>query len=162
MRMTINDVGLALSSAHLLPSVYRVGCFLITTADGEYLVRADRLPEIYIDKTVQTDLFEYGNEDVLLLLAMDMVNSEVGPVKVFQGESYDTIVFRTSLWAESTERLEDRVRWSLEKIENAIDGMGHACEYMVRENGKRMESEMMEELRNPSPDSPWIQGKISS
>ena len=162
MRMTINDVGLVLSRAHLLPSVYRVGCFLITTADGEYLVRADRLPEIYIDKTVQTDLFEYGNEDVLLLLAMDMVNSEVGPVKVFQGESYDTIVFRTSLWAESTERLEDRVRWSLGMIENAIDGMGHACEYMVRENGKRMESEMMEELRNPSPDSPWIQGKISS
>ena len=162
MRMTINDVGLALSSAHLLPSVYRVGCFLITTADGEYLVRADRLPEIYIDKTVQTDLFEYGNEDVLLLLAMDMVNSEVGPVKVFQGESYDTIVFRVSLWAESTERLEDRVRGSLGEIENAIDGMGHACEYMVRENGKRIESEMMEELRNPSPDSPWFQGKISS
>jgi len=162
MRMTINDVGLALSSAHLLPSVYRVGCFLITTADGEYLVRADRLPEIYIDKTVQTDLFEYGNEDVLLLLAMDMVNSEVGPVKVFQGESYDTIVFRVSLWAESTEHLEDRVRWSLGKIENAIDGMGHACEYMVRENGKRMGADLMEELRNPSPDSPWIKGKISS
>jgi len=45
---------------------------------------------------------------------------------------------------------------------DALNGMGHACEYMVRENGKRMESEMMEELRNPSPDSPWIQGKISS
>ena len=162
MRMTINDVGLVLSRAHLLPSVYQVGSFFITTEDGEYLVRADRLPDIYIDKTVPTNLFEYEDENWLLLFAMDMVNAAMSPVKVFQGSTDDTIIFRTSLRADSPERLEEMVRLSLEKIEDAIDGMGHACEYMVRENGKRMESEMMEELRNPSPESPWIQGKISS
>lgn len=162
MRMTINDVGLVLSRAHLLPSVYRVGCFLITTADGEYLVHADRPPEIYIDKTVQTDLFEYENEDVLLLYAKDMVNAEMSPVKVFQGETPDTVVFRVGLWADSTEHLEERVQWSLGVIENAVDGLGHACEYMVKGTGERMSSKLMEELRNPSPDNPWLQGMISS
>lgn len=162
MRMTINEVGLALSRAHLLPSVDGVGCFRITTGDGEYLVRADRLPEFYIDKTVQTYLFEYGKEDWLLMLAMDLLNTELSPVKVFQGNTYDTLVFRVGLWVDSSDHLEERVLRSLEKIENALDGMGHACAHLLRENGRKERFELMEQLMNPSPDSPWIQGKIHS
>ena len=160
--MTVNDVGFALMQAHLLPSVYLQDWFRITTEDGDYYVYVGSLPDLYLEKRVSTDLFEYRNNDWMLLFAMDMFNSRLSPVKVFQASAEEIVTFRVLVSPKPEENLGEAVRRHLMQIENAIDQLGHACEVVVRENDRKEEAELMERLADPSPDNPWIQGRMDS
>ena len=127
-----------------------------------YLVHTDRLPEIYIEKKVPLDLFEYKRENWIVCFAMDRVNLRRTPVVVFRAEAIDTVMFRICISPGSVEEFSDGLESYFTRIEQAINAFGQACEVAVREDDKDTMSELMEGLSDPSTASLWFHGKISS
>ena len=159
---TSNEVGMALKLASLSPFALDTRVFQIVHSGENYVVYADHLPDIYVEKTVPLELFEYRRMDWVTYCAMDLVNAKRTPVVVYRQESWDTIKFRATVRPESMEAFIEVLDGCFANIERAMDDFGMACEIVIRNDEKGAMSDMMEELSNPSPDSPWLQRKMRS
>lgn len=148
--------------AGLSPFTLDTEMFQIVREGENYIVHTDRLPEVYIEKRVPLDLFEYKGENWIVCFAMDRVNLRRTPVVVYRAESSDTVTFRVCLSPGSGESLSGALESIFVIIEQAIEAFGHACEVAVRDEEEDTMSQLMESLANPSPDSLWIRGKTSS
>ena len=126
-------IGFALMQAGLSPFALDVDLFQIVHEGENYFVYTDRLPELYIEKRIPLDYFEYRRQDWILFFAMDRVNSRRSPVVVFNAGSSDTITFRFYLDAASVNDLQEDLWPCFAQIEQAIDAFGMACEVAVRE-----------------------------
>jgi hypothetical protein len=157
-----NEVGLALKLAGLSPFALDTRVFQIVHGGENYVVYTDRLPEIYVEKTVPLDLFEYKRMDWVTYCAMDLVNAKRLPVVVYRQESRDTIKFRAVIRPESADAFIKDLDGCFFSIERAMDDFGMACEIVIRNDEKDAMSDMMEELADPSADSPWLRGKTRS
>lgn len=156
------EVGFALMRAGLSPFSLDTDVLQIVYMGENYLVHTDRLPEIYIEKKVPLDLFEYKRENWIVCFAMDRVNLRRTPVVVFRAEAIDTVMFRICISPGSVEEFSDGLESYFTRIEQAINAFGQACEVAVREDDKDTMSELMEGLSDPSTASLWFHGKISS
>lgn len=148
--------------AELSPFALDIRTFQIVYGGENYVVYTDCLPEIYVEKTVPLDLFEYGRMDWVTYCAMDLVNANRTPVIVYRRESRDTVKFRAMIRPESAVALVEALDGCFSYIERAMNDFGMACEIVLRNDEKDAMSDLMEELSDPSPDSPWIQGKVRS
>ena len=160
--LTPKEVGMALKLAGLSPFALDTRTFQIVHGGENYAVYADCLPDVYVEKTVPLDLFEYRRMDWVTYCAMDLVNAKRTPVVVYRQESRDTVKFRASVRPESTNALIEALDGCFSSIERAMDDFGMACEIVIRNDEKGAMSDMMEELSDPSPDSPWLHGKMRS
>ena len=160
--LTSNEVGWALMQAGLTPFTLDTEMFQIVREGENYIVHTDRLPEIYIEKKVTLNKFEYKDENWIVCYAMDRVNLRRTPVVVFRAESSDTVTFRICLSPVSIEAFSGALDSTFVTIEQAVEAFGHACEVAVREEEEDTMTQLMESLANPSTDSPWIRGKRSS
>ena len=160
--LTPKEVGMALKLAGLSPFALDTRTFQIVHGGENYAVYADCLPDIYVEKTVPLDLFEYRRMDWVTYCAMDLVNAKRTPVVVYRQESRDTLKFRASVRPESTKAFIEALDGCFSSIERAMDDFGMACETVIRNDEKGAISEMMEELSDPSPDSLWLHGKMRS
>ena len=160
--LTSNEVGWALMQAGLTPFTLDTEMFQIVREGENYIVHTDRLPEIYIEKKVTLNQFEYKDENWIVCYAMDRVNLRRTPVVVFRAESRDTVTFRICLSPVSIEAFSGALDSTFVTIEQAVEAFGHACEVAVRDEEEDTMTQLMESLANPSPDSPWIRGKRSS
>ena len=156
------EVGMALKLAGLSPFALDTRTFQIVHGGENYAVYADCLPDIYVEKTVPLDLFEYKRMDWVTYCAMDLVNAIRAPVVVYRQESRDTIKFRAAVRPESTKAFIDALEGCVFQIEQAMDDFGMACEIVIRNDEKGAMSDLMEELSDPSFDSPWLRGKTRS
>ncbi len=75
------EVGFSLMRAGLSPFSLDTDMFQIVYMSENYLVHTDRLPEIYIEKKVPLDLFEYKRENWIVCFAMDRVNLRRTPCR---------------------------------------------------------------------------------
>ena len=157
-----NEVGMALKLAGLSPFALDTRIFQIVHGGENYAVYADCLPDIYVEKTVPLDLFEYKRMDWITYCAMDLVNARRAPVVVYRHESRDTIKFRAVIRPDSAESFIKALDGCFFSIERAMDDFGMACEIVIRNDEKDAMSDMMEELSDPSADSPWLRGKTRS
>ena len=160
--LTIDEIGFSLNLEHLSPYIEDVDWFKIEKEGDEYHVYVGRLPEVFVEKRVPAGRFEYRNETYLLLFAIDMVNSQMSRVKVFFGDTEDTLVFRVGISPETSRKFLDGVEHCVTTIERAISEMGRACSTLVKQDENRKAEEMMEKLRDASPDNPWLNRKIVS
>lgn len=157
-----SEIGFALMQAGLSPFSLDTDMFQIVHMGENYIVHTDRLPEVYIEKRVPLDLFEYKRENWIVCFAMDRVNLRRTPVTVFRAEAMDTVTFRICSQPGTVEKFSAELDAYFTRIEQAIDAFGQACEVAVRDDDKDSMSELMEGLSDPSTDSPWLHGKISS
>ena len=160
--LTSNEVGMALKLAGLYPFALDTRVFQIVHSGENYVVYTDHLPDIYVEKTVPLDLFEYKRMDWVTYCAMDLVNAKRTPIVVYRQESRDTIKFRAAVRPESTKAFIDALEGCVFQIEQAMDDFGMACEIVIRNDEKDAMSDMMEELSDPSSDNPWLRGKTRS
>lgn len=160
--LSSNEVGWVLMQSGLTPFTLDTEMFQIVREGENYIVHTDRLPEIYIEKSVSLELFEYNHENWIVCFAMDRVNLRRTPVVAYRGASSDTITFRICLYPDSGESLSENLDGSFVLIEQAIEAFGHACEVATREDENDPMSKLLEGLSDPSPDSPWLNGKRSS
>lgn len=160
--LSSKEVGFALMRAGLSPFSLDTDVFQIVYMGENYLVHTDRLPEIYIEKKVPLDLFEYKRENWIVCFAMDRVNLRRTLVVVFRGEALDTVTFRIGIRPESAEKFGADLDSSFARIEQAVDAFGQACEIAVRDDDKDSMAELIDSLSDPSSDSPWTRGKTMS
>ncbi len=160
--LSSKEVGFALMSAGLSPFSLDTDMFQIVYLGENYLVHTDRLPEIYIEKKVSLDLFEYKRENWIVCFAMDRVNLRRSPVVLFRGEALDTVTFRICICPGSAEEFRAELDSYFARIDQALDAFGQACEVAVRDDDKDAMLELMEGLSDPSTASLWLHGKISS
>ncbi len=153
---------MALKLAGLSPFALDTRTFQIVHGGENYAVYADCLPEIYVEKTVPLDLFEYKRMDWVTYCAMDLVNAKRTPIALYRQESRDTIKFRAIVRPESSETFIKALDGCFLSIEQAMDDFGMACEIVIRNDEKGAMSDIMEELSDPAFDSPWLQGKTRS
>lgn len=156
------EIGFALMQAGLSPFSLDTDMFQIVHMGENYIVHTDRLPEVYIEKRVPLDLFEYKRENWIVCFAMDRVNLRRTPVVAFRAEAMDTVTFRICTRPGSTEEFRAGLDSCFTRIEQAIDAFGQACEVGVRDDDKDTMSDLMEGLSDPSTASLWLHGKISS
>ena len=160
--LSSSEVGMALKLAGLSPFALDTRTFQIVHGGENYAVYADCLPEIYVEKTVPLDLFEYKRMDWVTYCAMDLVNAKRTPVVLYRQESRDTVKFRAAVRPESSETLIKVLDGCFLSIELAMDDFGMACEIVIRNDEKGAMSDIMEELSDPDFDSPWLRGKTRS
>ena len=160
--LSSNEVGMALKLAGLYPFALDTRAFQIVHSGENYVIYTDHLPDIYVEKTVPLELFEYKRMDLVTYCAMDVVNAKRAPVVVYRQESRDTIKFRAVIRPESTKAFVEALDGCVFSIEQAMDDFGMACEIVIRNDEKDAMSDMMEELSDPSPDSPLLRGKTRS
>lgn len=160
--LSSKEVGLSLMVAGLSPFSLDTDMFQIVHMGENYLVHTDRLPEVYIEKRVPLDLFEYKGENWIVCFAMDRVNLRRTPVVVFRAEAMDTVTFRICICPGSAEEFRAELDSYFARIDQALDAFGQACEVAVRDDDKDTMSELMEGLSDPSTASLWLHGKISS
>lgn len=151
-----NEVGWVLMQEGLSPFALDADVFQIVHGGENYSVLTDRLPHVFIEKRVPLDLFEYRGENWIVSFAMDRVNRQPTMVTVFRGDSFDTVTFRYCLRPESTESLAESLACCFTRIGQAVDAFGQACEAAIREDEKDAMSDIMKDLADPSPDSPWL------
>ncbi|MBR5175075.1 MAG: hypothetical protein IKW89_03980 [Bacteroidales bacterium] len=156
------EIGFALMQAGLSPFSLDTDMFQIVHMGENFIVYTDRLPEVYIEKRVPLDLFEYKRENWIVCFAMDRVNLRRTTVVVFRGEALDTVTFRICIRPGAIEEFRAELDSCFTRIEQAIDAFGQACEVAVRDDDKDTMSELMEGLSDPSAASIWLHGKISS
>ena len=160
--LSSSEVGMALKLAGLSPFALDTRTFQIVHGGENYAVYADCLPEIYVEKSVPLDLFEYKRMDWVTYCAMDLVNAKRTPVVLYRQESRDTVKFRAAVRPESSETLIKVLDGCFLSIEQTMDDFGMACEIVIRNDEKGAMSDLMEELSDPSFDSPWLRGKTRS
>ena len=160
--MTSKEVGHALMQAGLSPFSLDADVFQIVHGGENYIVHTDRLPEIYIEKKVPLYYFEFKGENWIVCYAMDRINARRTPVVVFRAEATDTITFRICICPESVDAFAVILEGCFLRIEQAMDAFGQACEAAVREDEEEAMSDLMKDLADPAPDSPWLRRKTRS
>lgn len=146
--LTTQTIGLALQEAGLHPYVKDISCFGIHRGGDDYEVLTERLPEIYIRKTVMQDLFEWRDDSRILASAVNLFNSQHFPVRAIIG--YDTMAFVLNVEVVSYEYFSERIMHWLNLIEQAIDQFGQACAAVVRDWDQEALKTMEQELSNPN------------
>ena len=161
-RLTVDDIGYSLIAGHYLPVVVDVNWFQVTSEGNDYYVYAGRLPEVFMEKRVSLDYFEYNRNEYLVHVAMDLANSQMSQVKVFQGGADDMVTFRVGMDTSLPEQFLEDMSPCLERLEQAVAEFGHACSVVVKADKDRESAELIERLSDPSPDNPWTRGKMTS
>ena len=157
-----NTVGWVLIQKGLSPFAVDADLFQIVWEGENYIVHTDRLPKVFIEKKVPLEYFEYKGENWIVSFAMDRVNMQRSMVTVFRGGYLDTLTFRYCLRPESEESLSESLEDCFLRIGQAVEAFGQACEAAVREDEQDAMSDLMRELADPSPDSPWLLRKSRS
>ena len=161
-RMTIDEIGFKLMGEGYSPVVDDVDWYRVTNDEEDYYVYVGHLPDVFVEKRIMTNCFEYKNESWLLCCAMDTLNSLMSHVKVFMGASDDTLTFRIGMTPEDGGQFSKGLKLCLESLEKAESEFGHACSVMVRHYEKNEADSLMDQYSDPSPDSPLLQSKITS
>ena len=134
--MSAAQVGLALKMAGLSPSSLDIDMFRIVQDGENYFVYTDRLPEIYIEKVVQLECYDFKNDNWNTFLAMNLYNSRRTPVVAYRGCTDDTVSFRICIKPESFDDFQENLNSYFEQIGYAVNAFGQACEVVGREDGK--------------------------
>ena len=158
--LTRQTIGLALQEAGLHPYVKGINYFSIHRGGDDYEVLTERLPEIYIRKTVSSDLFEWRDDKGILACATNLFNAQPFPVRAIIG--YDTMAFVLNVEVVSYEHLLERIPHWLDLVDQAIDQFGQACATVVRDWEQNDLDKLEQELSNPSQNSPWLKGQKRS
>lgn len=155
---TSNTIGLFLKQAGLSPCILDTDTFQIAWGGENYAVYTDQLPDIYLEKRVPLELFEYMQEDLIVCFAMDRINLRRNPVVAYRGAYEDSIFLRTCFRIEDDERenFKETISKCIIDIEQSIDAFGQACDVAVNASNKDDMSNLLSSLTNPEPDSPWI------
>lgn len=154
------DIGLALQAADLQPYVKGINHFGIYRGGDDYEVFTERLPEIYIRKTVSVDLFDWRDNKGILACAVNVFNAKPFPVRAVIG--YDTMAFVLNTETVSEDHFSARIIPWLDQIEESLDLFGQCCAMVVRDWEKDNLDKMKHELSNPNLDSPWLKGQKAS
>ena len=154
------DIGLALQAADLHPYVKGINHFGIYRGGDDYEVFTERLPEIYIRKTVSVDLFDWRDDKRILACVVNVFNAKPFPVRAVIG--YDTMAFVLNTETVSEEHFSARIMPWLDQIEESLDLFGQCCAMVVRDWEQDNLDKMKHELSNPNLDSPWLKGKTAS
>ena len=113
------DIGLALQAADLHPYVKGINHFGIYRGGDDYEVFTERLPEIYIRKTVSVDLFDWRDDKRILACVVNVFNAKPFPVRAVIG--YDTMAFVLNTETVSEEHFSARIMPWLDQIEDRLD-----------------------------------------
>ena len=155
---TSNSVGLFLMQAGLSPRTLDIDMFQIVWGRENYTVYTDQLPDLYLEKRVPLELFEYMHEDLIVCFAMDKINLRRNPVVAYRGPYEDSIFLRTSFRIEDSEN--DVFKKAISKcfidLERSIDAFGQACDVAVSSSNEDDMANLLTSLKDPDPDSPWI------
>ena len=154
------DIGLALQAADLHPYVKGINHFGIYRGGDDYEVFTERLPEIYIRKTVSVDLFDWRDNKGILACAVNVFNAKPFPVRAVIG--YDTMAFVLNTETVSEDHFSARIIPWLDQIEESLDLFGQCCAMVVRDWEQDNLDKMKHELSNPNLDSPWLKGQKAS
>lgn len=158
--LTTQTIGLALQAAGLHPYVKSINRYGIYRGGDDYEVFTDRLPEIYILKTVSQDLFDWREDEQALDCAINTFNAKLFPVRAFCG--YDTIVFVLNTEVDSADYFSARIMPWLDQIEESLDLFGQCCAMVVHDWEQDDLNELTKQLSDPSFDNPWLKGQKTS
>ncbi len=158
--LTTQTIGLALQEAGLHPYVKDISRFGIYRGGDDYEVFTERLPEIYIRKTVSVDLFDWRENKGILTCTVNVFNAKPFPVRAVIG--YDTMAFVLNTETVSEDHFSTRIMSWLDQIEESLDLFGQCCAMVVRDWEQDNLDKMKHELSNPNLDSPWLKGKTAS
>lgn len=155
---TSNTVGLFLMQAGLSPRTLDTDMFQIVWGGENYTVYTDQLPDIYLEKRVPLELFEYMHEDLIVCFAMDKINLRRNPVVAYRGPYEDSIFLRTSFRIEDDENedFKKTISKCFIDLERSIDAFGQACDVAVSSSNEDDMANLLTSLTDPEPDSPWI------
>ena len=158
--LTTQTIGLALQKSGLRPYVKGVNLYGIQRGGDDYEVFTERLPEIYIRKTVSVDLFDWRDNKGILACAVNVFNAKPFPVRAVIG--YDTMAFVLNTETVSEDHFSARIIPWLDQIEESLDLFGQCCAMVVRDWEQDNLDKMKHELSNPNLDSPWLKGQKAS
>lgn len=158
--LTTQIIGLALQTVGLHPYIKGINHFGIYRGGDDYEVFTDRLPEIYILKTVSQDLFDWRKDEQALDCVINTFNAKLFPVRAFYG--YDTIVFVLNTEVVSEEHFSSRIMSWLDQIEESLDLFGQCCAMVVRDWEKDDLDKLSKQLTDPDADNPWLKGQKAS
>ena len=154
--ITSNTVGLFLMQAGLSPRTVDIDMFQIVRGGENYTMYTDQLPDIYLEKRVPLELFEYLQEDLIVSFAMDHINLRRNPVVAYRGPYEDSIFLRTCFRIEDDEDFKKSLDKCFLDLEQSMDAFGQACDMAVCCSQENDMSNLLATLTDPEPDSPWI------
>lgn len=157
--ITAKDICWALLTGRYAPDTEDIDWFRFEQYNEFYYAYTGRLPEVYLEKRVAADHFDYGEDLMLLYEALDMVNSQLSPVKAFLAEEDSTVVFRLCLGPKTAGQFKEELPNHLDRLEQSVLEMGQACELAVRRSRMQGADDLMESLMNPTPNNPLLLGK---
>lgn len=152
--LTTQTIGLALQASGLHPYVKDINRFGIHHGGDDYEVFTERLPEIYIRKTVSSDLFDWRENKGILTCTVNVFNAKPFPVRAVIG--YDTMAFVLNTETVSEDHFSARIIPWLDQIEESLDLFGQCCATIVRDWEKDDLYKVAEQLSNPDSDNPWL------
>lgn len=158
--LTTQTIGLALQASGLHPYVNGINRYGIHRGGDDYEVLTERLPEIYIWKTVSQDLFDWRDDKRLLDCAANFFNANHFPVRAIIG--YDMIRFVLNTELISVEQFSGRIMSWLDQIEESLDLFGQCCAIVIRDHDKKDLYKVTEQLLDPTFDNPWLKGQKGS
>ena len=157
--ITSNDIGLALRRMELSQFKRNGNRFLVTCEGENYDVHTGRLPEVYIDKTVNLSHFDYDRDDSVLCGAMKLFNSHQRNMRVFKPVlPEDVLVFRISLEPGAGDDLCELLERHFDLLEEAQDSFWQACENVRERTNWEVEAELLSvdpselDLSGPEPE----------
>ena len=159
-RITAQDISLALQTADLHPYIKGINRFGIHRDWDDYEVLTELLPEIYIRKTVSSDLFDWREDKRILACVVNVFNAKPFPVRAVIG--YDKIAFALNTEVVSADYFSARIMSWLDQIEEARDLFGQCCAMVVRDWEKDDLNELTKQLSDPNSDNSWLNGQKES
>lgn len=151
------DIGMVFHTLGLHPYIKQINCYGIHRGGDDYEVFTERLPEIYIRKTVSVDLFDWRDNKGILACAVNVFNAKPFPVRAVIG--YDTIAFVLNTETVSEEHFSARIMSWLDQIEESLDLFGQCCAMVVRDWEKDNLNELTKQPSDSSFDNPWLKGQ---
>lgn len=148
------DVGMVLQKLSLEPTIEAINMYRISYKGERMYVHTDRLPEIYIERPVHIDRFNWENNESIMGLAISMVNDQRQPVRVYWLDEH-FISFMLCIEPESADSLLEQLPERFVQMEQAAEAVEHAYEGARHYDIKAL----LEQLAIPSPDNPWTKGK---
>ena len=158
--LTTQTIGLALQEAGLHPYIKGINCCGIHRGGDDYEVFTERLPVIYIRKTVSVDLFDWRDNKGILACAVNVFNAKPFPVRAVIG--YDTIAFMLNTEMVSEEHFSARIIPWLDQIEEALGLFGLCCAMVVRDWEKDDLDKLTKQVSDTNTHNPWLKGQKTS